>query len=234
MYICGKNVRTLVTQGFTLWELHQMWFGNKSSVGPLAFLSTSCSFKSLLVNRSINPSSSAWTSFWPKISESYYPLFPNQSHPSRFSFVPSLSYYRSPPGWEWAETQPVRVRPPGDHIGIKFFTIVKKNHFHQSHQQKIIKISQFELEQSWNDWNGKTKFPNCRLRSPSFWWRVFPKAKQTTFAIFKLPSKLRSDLSWRRCLWENKNCAIIVREKIFWKNYPGSILRPSSPGDAGA
>ena len=68
-----------------------MWFGNKSTVGPLAFLSTSCSFKSLLVNRSINPSSSAWTSFWPKISESYYPLFPNQSHPSRFSFVPSLS-----------------------------------------------------------------------------------------------------------------------------------------------
>ena len=75
----------------------------------------------------------------------------------------------------------------------------QKNHFHQS-----IKISQFELEQSWRDWSGKTKFPNCRLRSPSFWWRVSPKAKQTTFAIFKLPSKLRSDLSWRRCLWENK------------------------------
>ena len=140
MYICGKNVRTLVTQGFTFWQLHQMWFGNKSSVGPLAFLSTSCSFKSLLVNRSINPSSSAWTSFWPKISESYYPLFPNQSHPSRFSFVPSLSYYRSPPGWEWAETQPVRVWPTGDHRSClqisQKSTIFKSSKFLPNHQNQ--------------------------------------------------------------------------------------------------
>ena len=140
---CNTRLHLLTITSNVIWQQINCW---ANSVGPLAFLSTSCSFKSLLVNRSINPSSSAWTSFWPKISESYYPLFPNQSHPSRFSFVPSLSYYLSPPGWEWAETQPVRVRPPGDHIGIKFF--VKKNHFHQRHQQKIIKISQSELEQS--------------------------------------------------------------------------------------
>ena len=240
MYICGKNVRTLVTQGFTFWELHQMWFGNKSSVGPLAFLSTSCSFKSLLVNRSINPSSSAWTSFWPKISESYYPLFPNQSHPSRFSFVPSLSLSltlilplapRLRMSWDSASPSST-ARWPNCH---QIVTIVKKIIF-----KVINRKSSRSVSLNWN----KAKVIGIEiLNFPTAGW----DHQASDGGSLPKPNKPPSPSSSCRrssgqiyldadvCGKINvKNCAIIVREKIFWKSYPGSILRPSSPGDAGA